>query len=446
MGRINGQNLKKTIDYLRRNGVGSTLCAVRERLQGEGEAYAYQPPSPKELERQRTRRWEEKVRFTVLVPAYRTPEPYFRQMVRSVLDQTYPCFTLLVADAGGGLEEICREFGDRRIRYQRLEGNRGIAENTNAGLALAEGEYTALLDHDDMLAPDALYEMASAVCRERGQGREPWMLYSDEDKCDGEGKRFYEPNRKADFDPELLMTNNYICHLTALRTSLARELLLRGEYDGAQDYDLFLRAAQAIRQRGGAVCHIPRVLYHWRCHEGSTAANPRSKAYAYEAGRRALQDYIDRQGWRARAVDLPHRGFYRVEYQGGLFRERPEIAAVGGRVLDRRGRIIGGIMDGQGRTLFQGLPDGYSGPMHRAALTQSAQALDIRCLELREECRELWQEISGFPYEADPQTGLLAWRSLPADTDYRELSLRLSRELAARGCTLLWDPQRKERV
>ncbi|MBO5283700.1 MAG: glycosyltransferase family 2 protein, partial [Lachnospiraceae bacterium] len=171
--------------------------------------------------------------------------------------------------------------------------------------------------------PDALYEMAAAIetaltkaaeTPGRNADAAPRMLYSDEDKCDEEARRFYEPNRKPDFDLDLLLTNNYICHLLVLRADVMRQLGFRREYDGAQDHDLVLRAAGLLWRIPGAICHIPRVLYHWRCHSASTAANPESKLYAYEAGVRASRDFVNSQGWKATVTMTQHMGFSRTEY------------------------------------------------------------------------------------------------------------------------------------
>lgn len=175
------------------------------------------------------------------------------------------------------------------------------------------------------------------------------MLYSDEDKCDQCAGKFYEPNFKPDFNLDLLLTNNYICHLLVMQTALMKRLGFRAEYDGAQDHDLVLRAAAILWRIPGEILHISKVLYHWRCHSASTAANPESKLYAYEAGVKASQDFVDRQGWKARVAMTQHMGFSRTEYDPPILRQRPEIGALGGRVLDRTRRIVGGMMSESGR-------------------------------------------------------------------------------------------------
>ncbi len=448
MGKLSINNIRKTASYLKRNGIKETLTTVRERLMPQKqEPYAYVAVSGQRLKEQKARIWQEPMTFSILVPAYYTPERYYREMIESVLGQTYPHWQLVIGDAGEGdaLEQIAASYGDERISYHRLSGNRGIADNTNETLQWANGDYIALLDHDDLLTPDALYEMAAAIEAAVKAGKKadaaPGMLYSDEDKCDEEAGRFYEPNRKPDFNLDLLMTNNYICHLLVLRADVMRQLGFRREYDGAQDHDLVLRAAGLLWRRTGAICHIPRVLYHWRCHSASTAANPESKLYAYEAGVRASQDFVNSQGWKATVSMTQHLGFSRTEYDPPILTQRTEIGALGGRVLGRGRRIVGGMMNDAGEVQYLGLKDGYSGYLNRAILVQQAPALDLRCICLREACRELFREVTGMEYRTDENSGRYDWRSLPADYDYVGMSLRLSRRLREEGYVLLWDPQ-----
>lgn len=145
-----------------------------------------------------------------------------------------------------------------------------------------------------ILTPDALYEMADAVTKAYDRGVKVTFAYSDEDKCDGEETRYYDPNHKENFNYDLILSNNYICHFLVMDAELMKRLQFRPECDGAQDYDLVLRAVAEVLAADGqagekSILHIPKVLYHWRCHEASTAANPHSKKYAYEAGLRALR-------------------------------------------------------------------------------------------------------------------------------------------------------------
>lgn len=444
MGKINIYNLRKTISYLKRNGLRETLVTIKEHLpQSTRENYQYDSPTKDVLERQRRCRWEAPVTFSVVVPAYHTPERYYREMIESVLAQTYPHWQLVIGDAGedDALEQLAAAYDDERICYHHLSANRSIADNTNETLQWAEGDYVALLDHDDVLTPDALCEMAAAIEQGKQKGVMPRMIYSDEDKCDENAARFYEPNFKPDFNLDLLMTNNYICHLLVMETGLIKQLGLRAEYDGAQDHDLALRAAAGLWRTPGAILHIPRVLYHWRCHSASTAVNPESKLYAYEAGVRASQDFADSQGWKARVSMTQHMGFSRTEYDPPILEQRHEVGAIGGRVLGRARRIVGGMMSELGEVQYLGLKDGYSGYLNRAILLQQAQALDLRCIRLGERCRKLFREVTGLEYEEDAAKGMYDWRQLPADYDYAGMGVKLSRALREAGYVLLWDPQ-----
>lgn len=446
MRQINVSNLKKTAYFLRRNGIKNTCYEIRERLEARRQPpYVWEPPASEKLAAER--RWAEKsgvsLRFSILVPAYRTPEKYLRELADSLLAQSYPRWELILADASedDSVRRGMEGYRDARFRYVRLERNQGISENSNRALELATGEYVGLLDHDDVLAPDALYEMAVRI---EAAGRELRLLYSDEDKCDGGTRMFYEPNRKEDFNFDLLLCNNYICHFMVMKRELIQRLGFRKEFDGAQDYDLALRAAEELvgsspAAERGAILHIPKVLYHWRCHRGSTAENPWSKEYAYEAGRRAVQSLADRRGWKAEAAHMAHPGFYRLDYSGSPLKIREDLGAVGGRLLSR-GKIVGGRMTAEGTVLYEGLRAGYSGYLHRAALQQDAEALDVRNMEVRESLRGLFEKIAGVPYAVLPGTEKFDAAALPADADPVGISLRLSRALREQGYRLLYLP------
>ena len=375
-------NLKKTYFYFKRNGIKKTLGAVSERLCSPYyKNYFYNKPEEKELERQRKEK-RKSCLFSILVPAYETKEEYLRQLIDSVQSQTYPFWQLIIADAGksDGVKKVCNSYKEDRITYVKLEKNLGISGNTNSALEYVQGDYVGLLDHDDFLTPDALYEMEKAIKEGKDRGKEYTFIYSDEDKCDETGQNFYEPHFKTDFNLDLLLTNNYVCHFLVMKSEEIQKLKLRPTYDGAQDFDLVLRAVGNLMEEKKVpeemICHIPKVLYHWRCHNDSTAVNPESKKYAYEAGKKALEDFCKERGWQTEVVSLPHVGFYKIIYQGDIFSQREDIAAVGGKEI-LRGRIINSIFDKEGHSIYQGLRESYSGYFHRAALTQNAEALDI---------------------------------------------------------------------
>ena len=209
--------------------------------------------------------------FSVVIPLYNTPRSFLKEIVGSVLEQTYPKVELCLADGSEGneIEEWLRRNypREKRIRYRKLRENRGISENTNAAIKMARGEFIFFADHDDVLARDAMYEAVRAV----NENPRIDVIYTDEDKINRSGTAYFAPHFKPDFSMELLCCNNYICHLFGVRRDLLKKAgLLDPKYDGAQDYDLVLRCCEKAEQ----ICHIPRVLYHWRTHPASTAGNP----------------------------------------------------------------------------------------------------------------------------------------------------------------------------
>lgn len=412
-GIMKSSNLRKAYCYLKKNGLKSAYYAALERImRGNGKTYCYRQPGENVLQAQRAAADGYPYRFSILVPAYETKEAYLREMIESVLGQSYGNLELIIADASrsGQVEAAVRSYADGRLRYLSLKRNGGIAENTNQALEKAEGDYVGLLDHDDVLAPDALYNMAKAISQREKEGNMAWLLYSDEDKGNGEMTEFYEPHFKPKLNVDLLLSNNYICHFLVMKRELMQELRLRSGFDGAQDYDLVLRAVgKLLYEDGGkeryggrqAVVHIPKVLYHWRCHSSSTAENPESKRYAYEAGKRALEDFLVRRGWKGTVCHTEHLGFYRVDYDGGIFRQREDAGAEAGRLLNRRGRICGGAFGRSGKVLYAGLHKNFSGYMHRAALRQEVYAGDIRRMRVRKELWADFEEVFGVPYRED---------------------------------------------
>lgn len=445
MAKINIANLKKTIYYLQRNGLKNTCYAIKERMDKRNEmSYVFQPASAEELEKQRTLATSfMTTTFSIVVPTYCTKEEYLREMIDSCIEQTYSNWELILADAtpDDRVSSIVQTYTDARIKLVKLQENKGIAENTNRGLEITTGEYVGLLDHDDVLEPNALYEVAKAIEDGQNVGIDVQMVYSDEDKCNGDRTKYYEPHYKENFNLDLILSNNYICHFLVLKGELIRKLGFRKEYDGAQDYDLVLRAVKEILPKEEKIVHISKVLYHWRCHEDSTAQNPQSKQYAYEAGRRALHDYAEQAGWKAKAEDTKHVGFYRLTYEGELWDSRINVGAVGGKVL-QKGKILSGRMSLDGKVFYKDLPKGYSGYMHRASLQQTAEVLDIRCLALNPQCYELFEEIVGVPYKEREATGYFVFdvATLPDNIDMVKVSIKLSQALRNAGFTLVWDP------
>lgn len=250
--------------------------------------------------------------FSLIVPLFNTPLGFFREMVSSVEAQSYPNWELVLVNASpeneglrDAVDEACS--ADSRVVAVALSKNLGISLNTNAGVAAATGDFVGFLDHDDIVEPDLLFEYASAIQKDATID----MLYCDEDKIFS-GERYAEPFFKPDFAIDTLRSFNYICHLLCVRRSLWNELEpSTPEVDGAQDHFMTLQASEHAR----TIRHVPRILYHWRVSETSTAASAETKAYATEAGIRAVQAHLDRCGLRARALAGPRPFSYRIRYE-----------------------------------------------------------------------------------------------------------------------------------
>lgn len=314
--KLKPYNIQKGLRYLKHYGPKEFWIRLCERMEPEevpyGPWFEKHKPSAEELERQRKKKWKNPPLISVAVPAYRTPPGFLEQMILSVKEQTYPHWELCIVNASrgeDGMEQALGRYagGDERIRVKNLEENLGIAGNTNEALEMARGEFVGLLDHDDLLAPQALFRIAEALTADPQAD----AVYTDEDKVTTDLSEHFQPHFKPDFNLDLLRSNNYITHFFVVRTRLAREAGgFRKEFDGAQDYDFIFRCTEGAKK----VLHVPEVLYHWRTHKASTADNPASKMYAFEAGKRAIEAHLARceqEGTVSLRKDL---GFYRVEY------------------------------------------------------------------------------------------------------------------------------------
>ena len=271
-------------------------------------------PGSKELEKQRRTKFEYQPRISIVVPLYKTPEKYLRQLVDTVKAQTYPNWELCLSD-GSGADSPIRKLleslaaSDERIKVIYHEKALQISENTNAGIEAATGDYIAFADHDDELTPHALFQCVKAL----NENRDIRILYSDEDKMSMDGHKFFQPHFKPDYNPDLLCTVNYICHLFVVDREIISQVgMLRKEFDGAQDYDFIFRCVENVKPE--QIYHIPKILYHWRCHEDSTAENPESKTYAFEAGKRAIEEHYKRTGINAEVLQGEFLGLYRTRF------------------------------------------------------------------------------------------------------------------------------------
>ena len=336
--------VRKAVRYLRHYGLKDFLIRVQERLAPEevpyGPWYEKHKAGPDVLALERAEvlraygngaKAQEQEEctplFSVVVPAWRTPERYLKELLDCVLGQVFGDLELVVANAspedaamGSILEE--RSSRDSRLRVLNLKENRGIAANTNEALSAARGTFVCFMDHDDLIAPDALYEAWKLI-----RSQEVDLIYTDEDKIrdDADGlPEHFQPHLKPQFNLDLLRSNNYICHFLMVRRSLVEETGgLSEAFDGAQDYEFILRLADRIP--ADRIGHIPRVLYHWRTHEMSTADNPDSKRYAYESGKRALEEHLARNGQRGEVSQTKDHGFYRIRYP---LARRPKVSII----------------------------------------------------------------------------------------------------------------------
>lgn len=459
MGKIAKiSNLKKTLRYLKKNGIRRAYYAMKERIETETKSdYTYMPLSEEQKEWQRQDGKRFSTKFSILVPAFETRQEHLKAMLDSVLSQTYEHFELIIADASEGdkVEAVIRTYDDKRIMYRRLKQNAGISANTNQALMYATGDYAGLLDHDDVLTPDALYEMAACIAKHEEKDFQLQLLYSDEDKCDEDQSSYFEVNRKPEFNIDLLLTNNYVCHFMVMKRQLMQELGFRSVCDGAQDYDLVLRALNLMlgkdkmrtKKKEVPVAHISKVLYHWRCHADSTSENPASKQYAYDAGKRALEDFLRARGFKGAVSHLPHLGFYRIDYQPDLIANRPDVAVVGGRLVNRKNKIAGGVYTAVGQPIYEGLHKEYSGYMHRASLQQEVEMVDVRCMKVSLAAEAILEEMIGLPYLQHPGTGRFDWRDcLKEDVDFWDLSRRFCDKVREQGYRIVWDPAMSEKI
>lgn len=457
LSKANPANLKKAYYYLKKNGLHAALFAVRERLAGSPyDDYTYMAPDEDKLDRQRrdSASVTNPVTISILVPAYNTNPIYLKQLLESLSNQTYPFWELILADAGDDVtSENCvksvvmnyiTENSEERIHYIRLEKNEGISGNTNQALKHATGEYVGLLDHDDLLTPDALYENAVRIMDSLRTGNPDdklMLLYSDEDKCDETGAKYYEIHKKEDFNLDLLLSNNYICHFVVMHIDLMQKLQFRCNFDGSQDYDLILRGVSAILPNEWQIRHIPICLYHWRCHTSSTAVNPQSKLYAYESGKRAIEDFLASHGYKGKVSHTKHLGFFRITYEPDIFTVRSDVGVLGGRLVGSNNKITGGIYKEDATCPYEGLAAGYSGYMHRASLQQDAYAVDIRCMKVREDLHGLFRTITGVTYAESPENGMFDSSMLSDNADPVLLSISFCNAVREQKYRILWDPE-----
>ena len=326
---MNMETVRVCLDFWKENGLKALLVKSKHKLQGidndydYGEWYSLTKPTAEELEEQRKKVFDAPVKFSIVIPAFKTPERFLREMLDSVRGQSYQNWELCLSDGSGEdssiagiLEEYTKK--DSRIRVKDNKKQLHISDNTNVALDMATGDYIAFMDHDDLLTPDALYECVA----ELNEYPDTELIYTDEDKITMDGEEYFFPHFKSDFNPDMLCTTNYFCHLVVVKKELYQAAgKLNGEYDGAQDYDFVLRCVEKTDK----IRHIPKILYHWRACEGSTAGSADNKSYIVDAGAKAVRAHYRRMGIEAEVIPTKYPGMYRTKYP---VKQTPKISVI----------------------------------------------------------------------------------------------------------------------
>ena len=304
--------LKQSINE---DGYKSTYIRIRRKLKSRYGAKTFKKSwklMDADRKQQENRKFVSNAVISILVPLYNTPIPYLNELLDSVQHQTYIQFELCLADGSDeahaevGETAKKRAQGDHRIRYLKLLKNGGISENTNTCIQMATGSYFALLDHDDLLHPSALYYVMDAIEQKNAD-----LIYTDEATFRIHPKDAYLPHFKQDFSPDTLRAHNYICHLTVFSRGLMEKAgRFRKEYDGSQDYDMLLRLAEKAER----IVHIPRILYYWRNHQASVASNVSAKPYVVNAAREAIGSHLQRIGLSGKVTDTVVPSIYRIGF------------------------------------------------------------------------------------------------------------------------------------
>jgi len=314
--KLKPYNIQKGLRYLKHYGFKEFCVRLSERMEPEdvpyGPWYEQYRAKPEDLMKQKQHSFKHQPLISIVVPAYHTPDVFLRQMLDSLKGQSYQNWEVIIGNASpddSRMRSILDEYAknDARIKSVDIPDNLGISENTNAALKHASGDYIGFMDHDDLLAPDALFEIAIRL----EANPDIDVFYTDEDKVSTDLSEHFQPHFKPDFNLDLLRSNNYICHFFVVKRTILKQVKgLDPKYNGAQDYDFIFRCTELSKN----IVHIPRILYHWRVHNASTADNPASKLYAYEAGKKAIEDNLARSGEKGSVSMRSDYGFYNVDY------------------------------------------------------------------------------------------------------------------------------------
>ena len=306
----------KVINLIKKDGLKVAWRKFKKKLsyfRGFSIYMKKHEPSESELERQREAPEYDEIAFSIVVPLHNTPVEFLKEMIESVKRQTYSRWQLCLADGSNpqnsDVEKCCKEYmkNDPRIFYKRLENNLGISGNTNAALNLATESYIALMDHDDLLHPSALFECAKNIAKNQAD-----VVYTDEMTFKKNPRHVISIHFKPDFSPDTLLAHNYICHFFVYSRKLQQRVgCFSKAHDGSQDYDMILKITEIAKN----IVHIPKVLYFWRSHPGSVASNVEKKPYCMKSAKKAISDHLNRTGKKATVEDSFVLSTYKVNYK-----------------------------------------------------------------------------------------------------------------------------------
>ena len=316
LNNLTWSNFKKGIIYIKKYGCKNLISKIKRKTINNKSLYNQwlikNTPKSSDLNDQKEHRFDYQPLISILVPTYNTPEKFLKEMIESVRNQTYSNWEICIAD-GSDNKDTKRILNDYSVKFKNinvnyLDKNEGISGNSNRALEMAVGEYIALFDHDDLLTPNALYEIVKAI----NENNKPDFIYTDEDKVDENGNNFFDPHFKPDWSPDTLRSYNYITHFSVFKSSLLEKTgKFRSEFDGSQDYDLILRLTEISKN----IVHIPKVLYHWRVHKNSTASGLSAKPYTYIAAQNAIKEHLKRCKLNGFVEDGLLEGTHRVKYE-----------------------------------------------------------------------------------------------------------------------------------
>lgn len=485
--------MKQIMNLIRTYGVKDFFWKSYEKINSPMKKYSteYQKylPDEQEIQKQWQTSFSLEPRISIVVPAYETNVVFLEQLIQSIKEQTYPDWQLCIAD--GSISDTVEKYIDshcrseERIIYKHLRSNGGIAANTNAAIEMACGEYICFVDHDDILTPNALFEMVSAL----NQHPEAEVFYSDEDKVSEDLNVYSDPHFKPDFNEKLLRSYNHICHLVMISRKLVDRVgMLRGEYDGAQDYDYMLRCTDEAAE----VIHVPKILYHWRICAGSTAGNSFNKTYAKDGGTKALESYLSKKKIRdAKVVSRVDSGSYQISYpvkddakvimlrpeagheeilnsvadyivfvdenielSDGWEQELlgvlslPEVGMVGGKIIDGKKIVVNGLYSDNEYGIicgFENLSVYYRGYQKRAVLTQNVEAVSLRFAAVKKSVYERIAEIQNEKKESSKDNVSIEEASLWMGREIWKLGLEVV-QVPAATAKLIDNKNKREKI